>query len=158
MCIIFRLVENRLQCVMMGYLCNQSLPTVSLHSHSEVQPGPCVVVIFQTGQNQVQIFPVYTAFLSLQDERRVSIVALSSEFGGSGGLNSPYSWRREEPEESWCRWRSYSWLLAPSSCQCHQQDAKNEVVYQNDLVNELLVNSLVKTCFNTSSMLETALQ
>lgn len=36
-----------------GYLCNQSLTTVSLHSHGEVQPGPCVVMIFQTGQNQV---------------------------------------------------------------------------------------------------------
>ncbi len=48
------------------YLCDQSLTTVSLHSHSEVQPGPGVVMILQTGQNQVQILPVNTALLSLQ--------------------------------------------------------------------------------------------
>lgn len=48
------------------YLCDQSLTTVSLHSHCEVQPGPGVVMILQTGQNQVQILPVYTALLSLQ--------------------------------------------------------------------------------------------
>lgn len=134
--------------LLMGYLCNQSLPTVSLHSHSKVQPSPCVVMILQTGQNQVQIFPVYTAFLSLQDKRTVSLVALPSEFDESGSLNSPYSWRRVEPEESWCRWRSYSWLLAPSSCQYHQQDAEREVMLclsKSALVNESLVNSSVKT-------------
>lgn len=48
------------------YLCDQSLTRVSLHSHCEVQPGPGVVMILQTGQDQVQILPVYTALLSLQ--------------------------------------------------------------------------------------------
>lgn len=37
--------------------------------------------------------------------------------------NSPYSWHRGELVESWCRWRSCSLQLVPSSYRCHQRGA-----------------------------------
>lgn len=37
--------------------------------------------------------------------------------------NSPYSWHRGELVESWCRWRSCSLQLVPSSYRYHQRGA-----------------------------------
>lgn len=48
------------------YLCNECFPAVSLHGHGEVEPRPGVVVVLQTGKNQVQVLPVHTTLLSLQ--------------------------------------------------------------------------------------------
>lgn len=48
------------------YLRHECFPAVPLHSHGEVEPRPGVVVVLQTGQNQVQVLPVHTTLLSLQ--------------------------------------------------------------------------------------------
>lgn len=49
-----------------AYLCYKCFPAVSFHSHGKVKPGPGVVVVLQTRQDQVQVLPVHTALLSLR--------------------------------------------------------------------------------------------
>lgn len=48
--------------------------------------------------------------------------------------NPPYSWRRGALGESWYRWRSCSWQLAPSSYRCHQQDAGGEEIVKLNFI------------------------
>lgn len=47
------------------YLCHKSFPAVPFHRHGEVEPGPGIVMVLQTGQNQVQVLPVHTTLFSL---------------------------------------------------------------------------------------------
>lgn len=59
--------------------------------------------------------------------------------------NSPYSWHRGELVESWCRWRSCSLQLVPSSYRCHQQGAARSQL-QNVFLISLLLTLFVIHC------------
>lgn len=61
-------MRRRVKILNILYLCYKRFPAVPFHSHGKVEPCPGVVVVLQTGQNQVQVLPVHTALFSLKKE------------------------------------------------------------------------------------------
>lgn len=50
------------------YLCYKCFSAVSFNSHGKVEPCPCIVMVLQARENQIQVLPVDTVLFTLRDE------------------------------------------------------------------------------------------
>lgn len=66
------------------YLCYKCFSAVSFNSHGKVEPCPCIVMVFQARENQIQVLPVDTVLFTL---RETNISQANTRLKGICSLN-----------------------------------------------------------------------